>query len=261
MFELKNNDYLVQISERAAEVHTFKRGAEDYNYVWCGDSDYWAGRNPLLFPQVGSNSEKTIKVDGLKYKTGNHGFARYQIFTLLSQGDDELVLGIKDNEDTMSQYPFKFELAVKYKLANNRLDITYTIKNNDDKLMPFGFGLHPAFTCAHNYANTKVVFDAAEECGAELEINFELFEKYPTYEILMPKANKASLYSNDRIISVEYPGFNIFAIWSKGDFVCLEPWMNKCPSDPEIELKDRTGSLFLETKESRDIKYSWIIEK
>lgn len=261
MFEIKNNEFIVEVSEKAAEVHSFKRINEEYNYVWKGDSNYWAGRNPILFPQVGSNSEKTIKVDGVKYKTSNHGFARNEVFKLISKGDDELVLGLKENDSTLAQYPFRFELLVKYKLIDNRLDITYTIKNNDDKVMPFGFGLHPAFACSHDYKDTKVVFNVEEECGRELIINSELFDKYPTYEIYNPKATKASLYTNDRIISIEYVGFKIFAIWSKGDFVCLEPWFNHCPSDPEIELKDREGSLFLNPNESINIKYSWIIEK
>lgn len=261
MFVLKNDDYVVEISEKAAEVHSFKRINEDYNYVWCGDEKYWGGRNPILFPQVGSNSDKTIKVDGIKYKTGNHGFARNQVFSLMSQSDNELILGIKENEDTLSQFPFKFELLVTYKLNNNRLDIIYTIKNNDDKIMPFGFGLHPAFACSHDYINTKIVFNNKEECGYELLINNELFDKYPTYVIDKPNSTKASLYSNDRIVSIEYINFNIFALWSKGDFICLEPWMNHVGEDPEIELKDRENSLYLNSNESMNIAYAWMIEK
>lgn len=262
MFEIKSNNYIVKVSEKAAEVHEFRKEGDDYNYVWCGNAEYWAGRNPILFPQVSSTEDKTIKVDGVKYKTGNHGFARNQMFSLISQKEDELVLGITDTEETLSQYPFRFELLVDYKLINNRLDITYTIKNNDDKVMPFGFGLHPAFACNHDYEDTKVVFNNAEDlCGNELIINKELFEKYPTYTINNPKADKATLISGDRKVSIEYEGFKIFAIWSKGDFVCLEPWLNHCPKDPEIELKDRPDSLFLNPGESVDIKYSWIVEE
>ena len=260
MFKIKNNSLQVEISEKAAEVHAFKKIDDDYNYVWCGDSNYWSGRNPILFPQVCSNRDKTFKIEGIKYQTGNHGFARNSIFELVDQKDDELTLSLKDNEDTYKQYPFHFELLVNYKLIDNSLSITYTIKNNSDKIMPFGFGLHPAFACKHNYEDTKVVFNIEEDnCGKELIISKELFDKYPTYHIFNNKSTKATLITGDKQISVEYPGFKIFAVWSKGDFVCLEPWMNLCPEDPEIELKDREGTLFLNPNESKVIGYKWEI--
>ena len=261
MFSIKNELLEVEISPKAAEVHVLKKINEDYNYVWCGDPNYWAGRNPILFPQVNSNSDKTFLIDGVKYQTGNHGFARHATFELVEQKDDELTLITKDNEETLNQYPFKFELMVNYKLEANKLNITYTITNKDNKIMPYGFGLHPAFACLHDYKDTKVLFNKEESFGKELIINKELFEKYPTYFMYDVKSNKATLVTGDKEISVEFAGFNIFAIWSKGDYVCLEPWINNTDEDPSIELKDRKGIEFLNRNESRTYKYSWVVER
>ena len=261
MFNIKNELLEVEISSKAGEVHIFKKVNEDYNYVWCGDPTYWAGRNPILFPQVDSNSDKTLLIDGIKYQTNNHGFARYATFELVDQKEDELTLMIKENEDTLRQYPFKFELTVNYKLDKNRLNITYTIKNNDEKIMPYGFGLHPAFACEHDYKDTKVLFNKEESFGKELIINKELFEKYPTFFMYDVKSNKATLITGDKEVSVEFNGFKIFAIWSKGDYVCLEPWMNHTDEDPSVELKNRKGIEFLKPNESRTYKYSWIVER
>lgn len=261
MFSIKNNVMEMKVSEKAAEVHSLKKFNEDYDYIWCGDPAYWAGRNPILFPQVASNPDKTLKINGVKYKTGNHGFARGEMFNLIEQKEDELTLGIKETENTLAQYPFKFELSVNYKLVENTVELTYTIKNNDEKDMPFGFGLHPAFACMHNYEGVKCVFNAEEDnFGKEIEISKELFEKYPTVIIKEPKADKCTLVTGDKKVTIDYPGYKIFAIWSKGDYVCLEPWFTKSPEDPEVDLFDQEGINVLKPNESKVIKTKWTLE-
>lgn len=263
MFNIKNDVMEMAVSEKAAEVHGLKKIGEDYNYVWSGNPDYWAGRNPILFPQVTSNPDKTLKINGVKYQTGNHGFARAEVFSLIDQKEDELTLGIKETENTLAQYPYKFELSVNYKLVKNTVEITYAIKNNDDKDMPFGFGLHPAFTCINNYENVKCVFNVEEdEFGKEINISKELFEKYPTVIINNPKSDKCTLVTGDRKVTIDYPGYNIFAIWSQkgGQYVCLEPWFTKAPSDTEVDLFDQEGVFVLKPQEIKTIKSKWTIE-
>ena len=263
MFNIKNEVMEMSVSEKAAEVHALKKKGDDYNYIWSGDPSVWAGRNPILFPQVTSNPEKTLKISGIKYKTGNHGFARNQVFNLIEEKSDELTLGIKENEETLKQYPFKFELSVNYKLVSNTVELTYRIKNNDDKDMPFGFGLHPAFACAHDYKNVKCLFNREEkEFGKEIEINRELFEKYPTVIISHPSSDKCTLLTGNgqRKVSIDYPGYNIFAVWSKGDYVCLEPWFTKAPEDSEIDMFDQEGNFILKPAEEKIIRTRWIVE-
>lgn len=261
MFNIKNNLLEMSVSEKAGEVHALNKIGEDYNYVWCGNPAYWAGRNPILFPQVSSNVDKTLKINGTKYKTGNHGFARNQVFNLIEQKEDEVTIGIKESEETLAQYPYKFELLVNYKLVDNSVEITYTIKNNDESDMPFGFGLHPAFTCAHDYENVKCVFNKEEdEFGDTIEISKELFEKYPTVIINNPKSDKCTLLTEGRKVTIDYPGYNIFAIWSKGDYVCLEPWFTKAPEDVEVDLFDQEGVFVLKPNETKVIKSKWTVE-
>lgn len=260
MYTISNNKVIATISDKAAEVHSFKKIDDDYNYVWSGDEKYWRGRNPILFPQVSSTDNKTSLINGISYPMGNHGFARDSIFSLEEIKDDEVTLSLKENSDTLKQYPFKFKLTVNYKLQDSKLLITYTIQNNSDINMPYGFGLHPAFACPINYINTKVLFNNDEDnVGKELIISNELFEKYPTFVIEKPKSTSASLVFDDKKITVNYDGFKIFAIWSKGPFVCLEPWMNENNPDHNIEMKDREGYKELKPRESIIFTYSWQI--
>lgn len=257
---IKNNYLIVEVCTKGAEVHTFKTINDNYNYVWSGDEKYWKGRNPILFPQVSSTDNKTTLINGKSFPMGNHGFARNSIFNIDDVKEDEVTLSLSENEETLKQYPFKFKLSVNYKLSENKLLITYTIKNNSEINMPYGFGLHPAFACPLNYKNTKVLFNREEEnFGKEIEINNSLFEKYETVIINNPKSNKATLVSDDKKISINYEGFKIFAIWSKGPFVCLEPWMNFINKDHNVEMKDREGYIELKPNEQSFIKYSWQI--
>lgn len=261
MYTIRNNKVIAQISEKAAEVHSFNKTNDDYNYVWSADEKYWKGRNPILFPQVSSTDNKTTLINGTFYEMGNHGFARNSVFELLEIKDDELTLQLKQNEDTLKQYPFNFRLCVNYKLQDYSMNISYTITNTSDTDMPFGFGLHPAFSCLDNYKDTKVVFDKEEiEFGKEIVITKELFEKYHTVVINNPISTKATLISGNRSISINYQDYKIFAIWSQGPFVCLEPWMNHTEKDHNIEMKDRKDYIILKPNEVYKKNYSWTID-
>ena len=78
--------------------------------MWQGDPAFWAGRNPTLFPMVGSTWNKEIHIDGNVYHMGNHGFARNSDFTCVFHDDTRIVMELKDSEETLKQYPFKFTL-------------------------------------------------------------------------------------------------------------------------------------------------------
>ena len=62
-----------------------RRGTE---YIWNGDPAYWSGRNPVLFPVVGSLKGGKVSIGGKTYEMGRHGFARQSQFTLREQGED-----------------------------------------------------------------------------------------------------------------------------------------------------------------------------
>ena len=65
------------------------RGAREY--IWNGDPAWWTGRNPLLFPIVGSLKEGTVRFDGRPYAMGRHGFARKSEFVPAETGEDYVV--------------------------------------------------------------------------------------------------------------------------------------------------------------------------
>lgn len=249
MKTIKNEKITLTVSEEAAEMHSLKFNDSDYEYLWDGNPKYWKGRNPILFPQVSSTPSKTIIINDKEYPMGNHGFLRNSTFNFVSCKDDSLSLSFKDNEKTLKQYPYHFEILVNYTLKDNAVNIDYEIKNLNEETMPFGFGLHPAFNSNLGFKDSKIVFDD----NKELILSNELFDKYPTYfEEPTPKC--ADLYTNNHHIKVEFTDFKILAVWSpQAPFVCIEPWMSSPASD--INFVNRKDNIVLDSKESFKISY------
>ena len=54
-------------------------------------------------------------------------------------------------------------MYVTYKLEGATVKIIYKIVNDSDKVMPFGFGQHPAFNCPLGFKDTKIVMDDKDE--------------------------------------------------------------------------------------------------
>lgn len=233
---LENEVAYLKISTKAAEITSFINKANAKEYMWQGNPKFWSGRNPILFPQVGNMWKKSYEAKGKTYKMGNHGFARHSEFTLVSQNDNQIILELKDNEDTYNEYPYHFNLKVSYTLVGLRLNIDYQITNLDEDVMPFGFGLHPAFNCpidnTENYEDYHIKFDQKEEHelvqGDILPLTRDLFIKSPTVLLKGHNSNEVTLTNNKHSLKVGVKDFDILAIWTPSDapFVCIEPWMS-----------------------------------
>lgn len=247
---IKNKLITLNVDSLAAEMHSLKLNNYSYEFLWQGNPEYWWGRNPILFPQVSSTKEKKNIINGKEYPMRNHGFLRDKEFDFVEVKEDSLTLSYKDNEETLSQYPYHFELLVNYSLKENSVVISYEVKNLNEVDMPFGFGLHPAFNTEANFKDTKIVFDKL----SELKLTKELFDEYPTY-YEKPMPHYADLYTNDHHLRVDFEGFKILAVWSPvGPFVCIEPWMSAPALDRPV-FEDRDDNIILKPKESFKISY------
>lgn len=252
-----NNDLLtLKVDTKACEMHSLKRNDNDYEYLWNGDEKYWKGRNPILFPQISSTLTKTNVIKGKEYPMGNHGFARNSEFTFVKKEDNSLVFLLKDNEETLKQYPYHFSLYVTYTLKENSVNIKYDIENTNDEIMPFGFGLHPAFNVDKEYKDTNIKFDN----GNTLTINKELFEKYPTYYEI-PTPTSALLSSNGHELRLDFKGFKHLAIWSPfAPFVCIEPWNNLGAKDG-VDFEKRAENINLNPNDTYSFSYDITLVK
>ena len=123
------------VSTHGAELQSLQKDGKEY--LWHGDAKYWGRRSPILFPMVGKVYGGVFRVNGKDYPMSQHGFARDSEFRKVGE---RYVL----SDYPLEKYPFKFELAVRYRTEGNCFYAEWTVTNKDTKAIHFQIGAHPA---------------------------------------------------------------------------------------------------------------------
>ncbi|HVI44724.1 MAG TPA: hypothetical protein VM802_07635, partial [Chitinophaga sp.] len=108
MIIINNEKLTVAIAEKGAELQSISRRDNDLEYLWSGDPAFWGKKSPVLFPVVGGLKDNTYQYNVHNYTLGRHGFARDQVFTVASKGEDQVTFMLTDSEATLQVYPFRF---------------------------------------------------------------------------------------------------------------------------------------------------------
>lgn len=250
---LKNAVASAEFKTMGGELVSFKRLDTGCEYIWNADPKYWAGSNPVLFPMICAATNGEIKVNGAKYKLGNHGFARKSEFVLVESSASKALYKLAWSEATLAMYPFRFELFIAYTLDKNRLTIEYRVHNVDDRDICFQIGGHPGFNCpleeGTRFDDYYVEFETNEtlvryfldstNCMVpdKSEIAVRNSNVLPlTHELFKDGAlvfkhvhsTKVALKSKktNRSVVMHTEGFPYLGVWQPKDapFVCIEPF-------------------------------------
>lgn len=167
MVTLENEQLIVTISEKGAELQSIRHKQGGFDYLWQGAPGYWSKHAPNLFPVVGRlNDNKHIK-DGKVYEMNQHGFARDLVFEVGEVTEQEAAFILRANEETRSRYPYDFKFIIQYRLDGNRLENIYKVENLSRETMPYSLGGHPAFNLPFNgegaYEDYTITFQPAPE--------------------------------------------------------------------------------------------------
>jgi galactose mutarotase-like enzyme len=236
------NEYLIAtfVAKGAQMSHLISKET-NLDYIWQADPSFWGYHNPTLFPIVGSTFNHTLLIDGAQYKMKQHGFARIFDFECIHKDSQSCTFQLSDNEETLKQYPFKFDLLIRYTLAGKRILINYRIENKSDAVMPFQFGLHPAFKLP--LQTSKTIEDYRIEFHPESDLKFymedlfikstssiplsdAMFEERPTWLFENVLAPYVSLSDGENGVKVSCAGYRWLALWKPlgAPFICIEPW-------------------------------------
>lgn len=258
--ELKSDKLTVKIDELGAELKSARAGDEEY--MWSGDPKYWEDVCPVLFPICGRLLNNTYTLAGKSYNMNPHGFAPKSHFEVTKKEDSRLTLTLKENEETLKQYPFSFTLTADYTLLGDTLSAVFTVKNDSDRVMPYMFGWHPGFSLPleggdiedfrvkmpgktnlkwHKLQHVCFASPVAVDFPIENEeyvVDEEVLYAYDTM-IFADAARVTELYSPrfSRKITLSYSdNLPYYCIWkeavSDARFLCLEPWSGT-PADGE----------------------------
>lgn len=242
--------------------------------LYKGDGEFWAGKNPTLFPMISSPDTKKYIYDGKEYTCRNHGLIRYSTLDTVIDDGKQVTMSLVSSEDTKKEYPFDFEYRITYILDNNKVLISYDITNRDNKVMPFTFGLHPGFIVRD--------FDEVELIFAEDETGIQFNQKQRSEEVvkLSPYSGKQYLADLARLqtviyrdlkskfvkfktkeysVNIDMSKFRYLGLWSPNEnagFMCIEPWLSKNDIEPAENAFDPSFELeYLKPNEIFKIDY------
>jgi galactose mutarotase-like enzyme len=279
-----NNPYIcAKFKLKGAELCNLVNKRNQEEYIWQAGKE-WPKHSPILFPIVGTLPNNTYTFQGKKYSLNRHGFARDMDFEVIRHTTDQISFSLQYNENTLSIYPFKFQLIINYQLIENTLIVKYEVKNlhNTEKEIYFSIGAHPAFKIPLNallsyedyYIKMEILDEdikfpipiyPLDESGkitsiqipyifnnnVKISLKYELF-KHDALIFKKFKNAKISIGTNHDKKSIElaYRNFPYLGIWSakNADFVCLEPW-NGITSNNEFngDITQKEGIIKLDS--------------
>lgn len=247
MIELKNEQLTIRIAELGAELQSAKN-SEGREYMWQAGQQ-WPRHSPILFPIVCSVNENTYVVDGEEYHLPRHGFARDTEFTVISQTGQKVTLALHESSETLKVYPFRFNLAITYRLEDNKVHVIWHVENTDSREIHFQIGGHPAFNMPKGKLEGTIKLDNEEPMDVlksyadgshdmievPLEADMGMIEvsnnffRNDSVKIHKSQTRRAILMdtNGEPAVTVDYKT-PVCAFWSpygkQAPFVCIEPW-------------------------------------
>jgi galactose mutarotase-like enzyme len=242
-----NSKLSAQIDCKGAELFSLKSIATNQEYMWEGDPKFWEKHSPVLFPIVGTLKNNTFTYNENQFQLLRHGLARNLNFSLIDATENQAVFSLQSSEETKKSYPFEFELQITYTLLDTKLELKYTIINNDKVAMPFSIGAHPAFALPNNFESYALEFDQQEnlKCftlendlvsdnsfeialeNKKLPLTYSTFENDALIFKTLQSRVITILKNNKPILKVAFNDFKNLGIWTKvgASFICIEPWL------------------------------------
>ena len=245
MVILDNGNIRAEINELGAEIRRVTVSGEER--LWSGDTAFWGGVAPVLFPICGGLKDDKFTIEGKEYNLAKHGFAKNMEFSVESKTNVSAVFLLTDTPETLEVYPWHFEFRIKYTLTGTSISVDYDIKNTSSTPMYTSVGSHEAYACPEGIEDYDIIFERKETLKAA-RVNGTLIER--TTDTVLYDSDTLPLYNkyfdidalvftdiksrfvtlrnrkNGKATSVSFPGFDYLLLWMKpgAGYICIEPW-------------------------------------
>lgn len=253
IWKLENEYLTVHVQELGAQLWSIK-DKEGNEYLWQGDEKYWGDRAPNLFPHIARLTEGAYTLNGQRYEMDIHGFAKDSFFEATRISDSHVIFKMKDSERTRVQYPYAFTFSISYRLGKSGIEITYSVKNEDDKELYFAVGGHPGFNVPFEdgtkFEDYYLEFDKAEaakrvgfsedcyvtgpnvlypqEEGKRIPLHHDMFDEDAIVLTDMARGVTLTSEKGKKAIYVSYPDMPYLGLWhwpkTDAPYICIEPW-------------------------------------
>lgn len=213
--------------------------------LWQNEDGSWGKHAPILFPYCG---RCTMKLGDQDYGQGFHGFGRDKTFTCVSKTESSVTFALREDEDTLQRYPFRFLLTMTYTLLENAVQITSTMENTDNKPLYYSCGSHESYALPVGAENYEILFPQEEDfvyhlvgekglLSGETKNNgkgtiLDLADEQQLNDtIILKNIRSRSVIIREKttkkpIAEVEFPGISNLLFWHPGSshMICVEPW-------------------------------------
>ena len=275
---ISNSNLTAVINALGAELISLKNSI-NREYIWEGNPEFWGKHSPVLFPIVGCLKENQYSYNVTKYSLFRHGFANSMEFNIIEKSAESVVFSVTNNQETLDNYPFKFELQISYTLIKSSLKIGYKVINTNEFEMPFSIGAHPAFALPNEFNSYALKFEKSEELVCfqlENDLISNKTVSLPMEENCLPLSY--SLFENDALIfkeleskaititennvpflKIKFDDFPSLGIWTKqkAPYICLEPWFGYADTITNSgELSEKEGIQIIGINEQFQSEYS-----
>lgn len=281
IYSIENKFLKVCVKSFGCEITSIQSKETGFEYLWQGNPEIWSGQAPILFPIIGRLIDDKYTLDGQEYEMEKHGFARRNEWRFLDSDGTSMSFVLTENEKTLKNYPFCFELIVRYTLEDKILKVSHDVINKSNKKMYFSLGAHPAFNCA---IGDKLVFDQKETLNTvkiDLEKSLRLPDEIPVLNNETDIIITEDIFNEDALILSEVKSdcltlksdkhnrkvkFNIgnapyLGIWAKpgAPYVCIEPWFGV--NDSQVKKADFSEKDAINTLEPDNVfNFTWTAE-
>jgi galactose mutarotase-like enzyme len=272
-------DLQISVSNKGAELTSIKYKGKEYLH---DESKFWDRKSPILFPIVGRLLNGTTIIDGKEYHMDIHGFG----MDLNFQEIGKYQYMATSNEETLTKYPFEFDLYISYSIDKNKLKYNYTVFNKNSKTMLFGIGGHPGFKCNYFEEKSSIEFEEEEnnikvipiilpqglmnnetEDGNNYIKNKKTLDiKKDTFKndaIVFTDIKSKSVFLKDdgkKILKFNFEGFKYLGIWSaegNAPFICIEPWYDPPDYiDSNQKFEEKKDIVRLEPNKAFTVEFS-----
>jgi galactose mutarotase-like enzyme len=286
LHSLQNEKLSIGVKLIGAELCSIKKIKTGTEYIWQANPKIWDSHAPNLFPIIGALKNGEFFFKNKTYQLPKHGILRNNgNIELKEKNPDSLIFNLKYSEETLKNYPFKFNFEIMFQLKEKILTVSHKMVNLDDKAMYFSVGAHPAFNApiykGESYEDYYLEFDRNLDLNTWL-LNEEGLISSQTRTILRDD-NKIKLHGNlfdkdalifknikskkvalksrksGTVLFVEYNDFKDLGIWAKpaAPYVCIEPWLGYADVEGTTQdIKAKEGIMELMPSETFNASYS-----
>ena len=272
MIFLESDGLRVEIAERGAEIVSVRDG--DCEYIWQADPAFWAKHCPLLFPVCGRLRNFAYTHGGKSYKMGNHGFAQRMTFSAEQISAREAVFTLRENAETLAEYPFPFLLRQHCRLEGRTLRTEAEAQNTGGAPLDCSFGSHGAYAAGGDFTDWSVRFAKREDLVlTEQNASGQLTgRRIPYADDVQALPLRPEMFANDSLlfaglrsraatleykgrpaVKVEFPDYPYLLLWTKpgAPYIAIEPWNGlPDPADADGDLAHKPAILRLDPGES-----------